>query len=399
MQLYVGLDLRMSFTSPHSTLADLAPEARRSFRERYGTPPEFLVAAPGRVNLIGEHIDYCDGFVLPMAIDRYTLVAAARSTDDDIEVHAHDLGETERIDRNRRVARPGHWSSYVEGVVDGVIRSGLHVPPLRLQITSTVPVGGGLSSSAALEVATATLLEVVTGHTYAPAEKALLCQKAEHAFAGVPCGIMDQFSSVFGEADHLLLLDCRSQKVEPIPFSSNDISILIANSNVSHELASGEYAARRSDCESAVHQLGVSSLRDLPPADLAQVESQLAPREFRRVRHVVKEIERTQRTAEAVRQSDWARAGKLMYESHDSLQHDFEVSCHELDILVAQAKAAGVIGSRMTGGGFGGCTVSLVPTEDVPSVAKAIANSYREETGIEATMFVTRPSRGAHVIL
>jgi galactokinase len=269
-------------------------------------------------------------------------------------------------------------------------------------IESSVPYGGGLSSSASLEVATATLMEAMSGTTLGLAEKALLCQKAEHEYAGVPCGIMDQFASVMGQEGHVMLLDCRSQQLEQVPFSNPAVAVLIINTNVKHELSGGEYAERRGQCESAARKLGVASLRD---ATLAQLESRrdlLEPIEFRRARHAISEIERTAEAAQALKAGDWPRVGRLMYASHDSLRDDYEVSCQELDLLVEAAREigprGGVIGSRMTGGGFGGCTVSLVETARVDEVARRIAQSYRARTDIEPSVLTSRPARGAHIV-
>ncbi len=241
---------------------------------------------------------------------------------------------------------------------------GLEVPPFEAVIQSTVPLGGGLSSSAALEVATATLIEAMLGKPLVPVQKARLCQEAEHKFAGVPCGIMDQFSSALCIADHLMLLDCRSQEVKLVPFTAPDISVLITNSNVKHELTGGEYAQRRVQCEAAAKTLGVTTLREANMPQLEAARERLGDVNFRRARHVVSEIERTVKAADAFSAGRWGEVGQLMYASHDSLRDDYEVSCPELDLLVVLAKElgpdGGVIGSRMTGGGFGGCTVSLV---------------------------------------
>jgi galactokinase len=245
-------------------------------------------------------------------------------------------------------------------------------------------------------------MEVITGTTLDPVDKALLCQKAEHEFAGVPCGIMDQFASVLGQADHAMLLDCRSREIEQIPFADPNITVLIVNTNVKHELSGCEYGERRAQCETAARKLGVPSLRD---ATLSQLESQhdkLDPVEFRRARHAISEIERTASAAEALKTGDWPQVGGLMYASHESLRDDYEVSCRELDLLVELARElgpeSGVIGSRMTGGGFGGCTVSLVETAKVESVAQHLLESYRAATGIEPALLTSRPARGAHVI-
>jgi galactokinase len=276
--------------------------------------------------------------------------------------------------------------------------------PLSFQavIDSNVPIGGGLSSSASIEVATATLLEAITGTTLDPIEKALLCQKAEHEYAGVPCGIMDQFASVMGREDQLMLLDCRSQQLELIPLHDPAVTVLIVNTNVKHELSGGEYAERRAQCESVARKLGVASLRDAAFPQLKVRGRQLEPVEFRRARHIISEIARTVKAAGAIKNGDWCEVGALMYASHDSLRDDFEVSCRELDLLVKIAREigpqGGVIGSRMTGGGFGGCTVTLVETEKVAAVTAQLLERYRAATNIDASTLTSRPARGAHIV-
>jgi galactokinase len=269
-------------------------------------------------------------------------------------------------------------------------------------INSTVPLGGGLSSSAALEVATATLLEVITGKKLDPVEKALLCQKAEHDFAGMPCGIMDQFISVMGRENRILLLDCRSRKPELVPMTDPSVAVLIINTNVKHELTGSEYPARRKQCEAAAKILGVPSLRDATTGLLEKARDKMDKVVFRRARHVIGEIERTVHAAEGVRASNWPAVGRLMYASHRSLRDDYEVSCQELDAAVEIAEAigitGGVYGCRMTGGGFGGCAVALVKSDAVEAISKKIAADYKKKTGIEATIFVSRPAAGATVI-
>jgi galactokinase len=389
---------------PMSSLDPLVASASERFEQRYQMAPTWIAAAPGRVNLIGEHIDYNDGFVLPMAIDRYCVIAAAGSDDDQAVVYSSATNDEVTIP----LAAPaphkehGHWSNYVAGVIAGCLARNLRPTSFRAVVESSVPVGGGLSSSASLEVASATLLEAITGVSLHPLEKALLCQKAEHEFAGVPCGIMDQFASVMCREKHLMLLDCRSQKVEHIPFTNPDVTVLIINTNVKHALSGGEYARRRAQCESAARKLGVPSLRDTTLDELAAHQSKLDPAEFRRARHAVGEIERTVDAASALQAGDWREVGQLMYASHDSLRNDYEVSCRELDLLVDLAREigaqGGVIGSRMTGGGFGGCTVSLVETKQADAVADHIANAYRDATRIKPSLLTSRPARGAHII-
>lgn len=380
----------------------LVDETTQSFQEKFGSEPTWVVAAPGRVNLIGEHIDYNDGFVLPMAIDRYVVIAGGPKDGDSDQATLYSLDLDDMADVPLDAdSRPDgkHWSNYLRGVIAGFAELGQTIPPFNAVAHSNVPAGGGLSSSAALEVATATLLEAITGETLELTKKGLICQKAEHEFAGVPCGIMDQFSSVMCQADHVLLLDCRSQETEQVPFLNLDIAVLIINSEVKHELSSGEYGIRRQQCEQAAEQLGVDSLRDYSLELLEQNRDKLEPVIYQRAHHVVSEIARTIAAAECMKAGDWDRLGKLMYESHHSLSKDFEVSCEELDVLVELASTCeGVIGSRMTGGGFGGCTVSLVQSDHLQDVMDSIAKRYKKRTGIEATMFATRPSRGAHVV-
>jgi galactokinase len=390
-------------------LARLAEETASRFQDHYGRGPRWMAAAPGRVNLIGEHTDYNDGFVLPMAIERYTVLAADRAWgkpdhERAIAWHCDRLQQTERIFLQKPVAKsaPKHWSNYVRGVLEGLQAYGMKLEPLDVLMNSTVPLGGGLSSSAALEVATATLIEAVSGQRLDPVEKALLCQKAEHVYAGMPCGIMDQFTSTLGEPDHLLLLDCRSRKTVLVPMTSPEVSVLIVNTNVKHELVGGEYAQRRQQCETAARLLGLPSLRDATSADLDNHRASLEPVTARRARHVISEIERTLKTAEALRAGQWQLAGQFMYASHASLRDDFEVSCAELDAVVDIAQSVGVSGGvygcRMTGGGFGGCAVALVRHEALGTIAQQIADGYTRKTGLQATFFMSRPAAGAQVL-
>jgi galactokinase len=387
-------------------LKELTAHVTAEFKKAYGRPPRWIVAAPGRVNIIGEHTDYNDGFVLPMAIERYTVIAADRPAKDtkQIQLRSTHGGQPTTID----LAQPlkpfpkGNWANYPAGVIAGFLARGQNPGGFDALIHSNVPLGGGLSSSAALEVATATLLEIITGKKLDPVEKALLCQKAEHDYAGMPCGIMDQFISVMGRENHVLLLDCRSRKPELVPMTDASVAVLIINTNVKHELTGSEYPARRKQCETAAKILGVPSLRDATPEALELAKGRMDEVVFRRARHVIGEIERTVHAAEGVRASNWPTVGQLMYASHRSLRDDYEVSCHELDAVVEIAEAigipGGVYGCRMTGGGFGGCTVALVKSDAVEAISKKIAADYKKKTGIEATIFVSRPAAGATVI-
>ena len=345
------------------SVAELSQRAAAMFEERFGRAASIVVAAPGRVNLIGEHTDYNDGFVLPMAIERYTVLAG------DLCPESRSL-RTARIysalmDEEQTICLAGEhspplpmWARYVRGVFDAMAEHGVVPPVFDAVIDSTVPLGGGLSSSAALEVATATLLEELADLRLAPETKALACQQAEHLGAGMPCGIMDQFSSVLCEAGHLMLLDCRNQATRMVPMTDPTVTVLIINSNVKHELTGGEYAERRRQCEAAAKILQKSSLREATLEDLERNRANLDDVHFRRAWHVISEIARTTQAADALAAGNWTEVGAPMYGSHDSLRDDYEVSCVELDALVEEAhrlgSEAGVIGSRMTGGGLWG---------------------------------------------
>jgi galactokinase len=389
------------------TSNELGTHIAETFTQTYGRAPRWIAAAPGRVNVIGEHTDYNDGFVFPMAIDRYTLIAAAPALDDASTIQLRSTVEKTpvRIDPSQpmKPEKKGTWSNYPLGVIAGFVERRIKLPGFDALIHSTVPLGGGLSSSAALEVSTATLLEVITGQKLDPVEKALLCQKAEHEYAGMPCGIMDQFISVMGRKDHILLLDCRSRKTELVPMTDNSLELLITNTNVKHELTGGEYAKRRAQCEEAARVIGVASLRDANPEQLDQARAKMDPVVYRRGRHVISEIERTIHAAAGVRASNWPTVGQLMYASHASLRDDYEVSCAELDTVVDIAReigaVGGVFGCRMTGGGFGGCTVALVQADKVKAISSRIEEHYEKRTKIRPTLFVSRPAAGATVLM
>ena len=390
-------------------LKELAAHVAAEFQKHYGRPPRWIVAAPGRVNVIGEHTDYNDGFVLPMAIERYAIMAAdsplpgSVSAASQISIWDIHFDEKAVIDISAPVTKGSpKWSNYIRGVLSGFQNRGEKIPALDVAFMSTVPLGGGLSSSAALEVCTATLMEAALGKPIDPIEKALLAQKAEHDFAGVPCGIMDQFISALGREGHLLLLDCRTRKTKLVPMSDPSVALLVINTNVKHELSGGEYAERRAQCEEAARNLGVKSLRDVTADQLEKGKAKLSEVVFRRARHVIGEIERTLHAAEGIRQSNWPTVGQFMYASHYALRDDYEVSCKELDDVVEIAEdigyKGGIYGCRMTGGGFGGCCVALVKTAAVDAISKKIAADYKAKTGIEATIFASRPAAGATII-
>jgi galactokinase len=351
--------------------------------------------APGRVNLIGEHTDYNSGFVLPIAIQLETRVTVMPIDGRRVIVSSTNFNDRFEFDLDDPEPRPrGHWSDYVRGVAIQIERAGGQLRGASLEITSNIPIGAGLSSSAALEVATALALfansEIAKGLT----QVALLCQRAENEFVGARCGIMDQFVSCHGRAGHAILLDCRSLDAAYVPLPQG-VSIVVCNTMVRHALASNEYNLRREQCEIGAKAF-TRSLRDVSETDLVGYANALDPLIYRRCRHVITENQRVLDAAEALRVSDVERVGELMVRSHNSLRDDYEVSCKELDTMVALALALpGVMGARMTGGGFGGCTVNLVDSSCAESFATEIVAAYRRETGIASDVYICEASGGA----
>lgn len=363
----------------------------------------FTVIAPGRVNLIGEHTDYNDGLVLPMAIEPHIRFDVSPRADRWMVVSSDQKGQAEvRVDLDRVPSAEdvrGSWAAYPSGVVAGLTRLGWDIPGFTARLSATLPAGAGLSSSAAIEVGTATAIEKLCGRRLALEEKALLCQRAEHDYAGVPCGIMDQFAVTFGEPGNAILLDCRTREMRHVPLAGEDVTMLVVNSGVKHRLADGEYAKRRSECESAARLLGLASLRELAGSAWGERVSRLPDTERRRAKHVVTEHERTLAFVEALAARDWKAAGECMYGSHESLREDYEVSCAELDAIVELSRSIdGVFGCRMTGGGFGGCAIALVDTSRAESIRQAFGSRYRDRTGIDPVTFITRPAGGAALL-
>jgi galactokinase len=381
----------------------MAERSAEMFSSCFGRAPRWIVAAPGRVNLIGEHTDYNDGFVLPMAIELYTVIAGGRHAGRSVTAHSVTTGETATFNLSPRIERGDPpWSNYLRGVLAEFEKRQLKIGGFDAVIDSTLPYGGGLASSAALEVALATLLETSSHKRLDPIQKALLCQQAEHDFAGVPCGIMDQFTSVLAQENHALLLDCRSRTATSVPMSDPAITVLIINTQIRHKLADGEYARRRSECEAAARALGVKALRDCNLEMLEAGRKAMDLVAFRRARHVITENERTLQAARALQAGQWQEAGEFMYASHASLREDYQVSSAELDLIVDTAKgipvSQGMFGCRMTGAGFGGCAVSLVKTEAVKWVSRKIQEAYEQKTGNQPVIFSSRPAGGARVL-
>jgi galactokinase len=347
------------------------------------------------VNLIGEHTDYNEGFVFPAALDLFCDVRAEEAADSQLTVRSCNLGEERSWTlAGLSNAKPrGDWSDYVAGVAVELIRLGVKPVAARLEIDSTVPIGSGLSSSASLEVSVGFALASMAGADVPRRELALACQRAENNFVGMKCGIMDQFVSALGEAGHAILIDCRSlqHRSEPVP---PGLQLLIVNSMVKHELASSEYNARRQECEQAVAILG-RPLRDIAAGEWPALANKLPDTLRRRARHIVTENARVLDFVDACRQGDPARMGLLMAQSHDSLRVDYEVSCAELDFLVATAvNLEGVAGARMTGGGFGGCTVNLVRAGAAEGFRQAMASAYESRFGIRPEIYACQTADG-----
>ena len=398
MNRYGGHNLSTNPTSPCQ-----ATVISELFRKQFGTEPVAIATAPGRVNFIGEHTDYNDGFVLPMAINRTCRMAAAPNDSNAVVVYSAERDEELRFSLCELEPKPqGNFADYVRGVVAGLCQTGASVAGFNAVVSSDVPLGSGLSSSAALEVATLSVLEALLDCRIPPLEKAMICQKAEHDYVGVPCGLMDQYTSVFGREDHLLLLDCQSGESEYVSFQDPDLEMLVINTNVRHELADGEYALRRQTCESAAAKLSANSLRAISLPQLEAASGRLTDTEFKRARHVISENRRTTAAAQAVREKDWATTGEHMYRSHESLRDDYAVSCAELDAVVDICRdigeEGGVYGARMTGGGFGGCAIALIRIADTDSVRDRISREYLERTEIHPSLFAVRPGPGAGVL-
>ena len=381
-----------------------ATRAIRAFEKKFGPNPT-LYRAPGRVNLIGEHTDYNDGFVMPAAIGFYTHAAVSSRDDRELHLFAENFGDDKLLNLDSLDGAPtGHWSDYVRGVAAVLQSAGLQLRGANLVVSSEVPIGAGLSSSAALEVATAMALLGISGLEMPREQLAKNCQRAENEHTGARCGIMDQFISCFGRARHALLLDCRSLGHELLPLS-DEVKIVVCNTKVKHNLAGGEYNQRRAGCEASVRHLhrslpGIRALRDVTVEQLKEFGQDLSPETFRLATHVISENARVLAAAAALKRGDLERFGELMYESHRSLRDDYKVSCKELDMMVELASASkGVLGARMTGGGFGGCTVNLVRKNSVENFVATVASGYKDATGITPEIYVCDAADGASKVV
>jgi len=365
-----------------SHLSALISHATNAFIAQFHQPPRHIASATGRVNLIGEHTDYNQGFVLPTPLSRHAHILASPTHRQHSTCYALDLDERYEIDLTQplKPLPEPRWMNYLLGVVDQFKQHGHEIPNLDLLLTSTIPIGAGLGSSAAIEVAMASALEDVLGIELMPQDKALWCQQSEHTFPGTPCGIMDMLVAVSGQSGWAQLIDCRSCESRAIPlWDAREATLLIVDTQVRHDLTSGEYANRRTACEAAAKAMGVTSLRDTTLSDLNQTP--LDPVLHRRAQHVIEENQRTLDAAAALKQGDLKKLGQLMFASHDSLRDLYQVSCPELDIIVDAIRTTHqdlpeVFGARMTGGGFGGSAIVLCHTSAVDTVTQYLQTTY-----------------------
>jgi galactokinase len=371
------------------------------FQRIWGTAPNIVAVAPGRVNVIGEHVDYNGGWVLPAAIERYMVMAARPNGTNRVRLASANFEERSEFDIDG-ISPDGEkdWGRYIRGVMAGIQRAGYSLQGFDALVESTIPVGGGLSSSAALEAATGLALLAMVDGKMDRFTLAKLCQKAEHEYAGVPCGIMDQAAVLNCREGHLLFLDCESEGITQAPFDAPDWRLMIINSGVAHELADGEYAKRRAACHNAAKEIGVLSLRHISTESLDEVLENLPLDQdmVRCVRHNVTENNRTHKTVAALAEGDIAKAGQLLNASHASLRDDYRVSCEELDFIAATGQRIdGVAGCRMTGGGFGGSCIALVHKDAAEAVATELGSAFEEKFGSRPGIFLTAPASGATV--
>lgn len=380
-------------------------DVKSLFVENYGYAPQIMAKSPGRINLIGEHTDYNLGFVLPAAIDKAAYVAIARRDDQLVRLFAKDLGEHHEVEINLLATNPGHWSAYVLGVVDQLLKMGKQLSGFDLVLTCDVPTGAGMSSSAAVECATAFALNALFDLQLERLDLVRMAQKAENEFVGVKCGIMDMFASVMGKDAQVIQLDCRDLSYQYFPLNLGDYKIVLFDTGVKHSLAGGEYNLRRQQCEQGVAVLKerfpeVNSLRDANISMLdEQFRSAVSPTVYNRCLYVIEENIRLATGCKLLLQNDIHGFGKQMHGSHKGLSELYEVSCKELDFLVDLSKEEEAIaGARMMGGGFGGCTINLIESSAIEGIYEKFSKAYQLAMGKELNMYVTLPSDGSHLI-
>jgi len=375
---------------------------KKAYQAEFNAPCAAVVSAPGRVNLIGEHTDYNGGFVLPCAINYQTVIAFSPRNDNRVQVSAVDYdGEMDEFELKHSIEynKANLWSNYIRGVVNVLLEKHTNLSGVNMVISGNVPQGAGLSSSAALEVAVAKVMANVSGLSVSNESIALISQQAENEFVGCQCGIMDQLISACGEADHALLIDCENLATQRISMP-DDVAVLIVNSNKKRGLVDSEYNLRREQCEAAAKHFNVSLLRAVNIDDFEQGKSGLDDVTMRRAKHVVYENQRTIDAAKALSESNMKVMGRLMRESHQSMKNDFEITTSEIDFLVdlINEKVGENGGARMTGGGFGGCVIALIPVDDVEHISQLISEQYQAKTGLKESVYICHATAGVQVI-
>jgi galactokinase len=379
----------------HTLISNIKKKYKSLFKEH-----PILVSSPGRINIIGEHTDYNDGFVLPAAIDKGIIAAIGKSDSSYCKILAYDVNEKfEFFTENTEPFLNGNWRNYILGVVGEIQKRGIKIPSFNLVFGGDIPNGAGLSSSAALENSVVFGLNELFNLGLKKEEMILISQRAEHNYVGVRCGIMDQYASMFGETNHALLLDCRTQKARSIKIDFKDYEIVLINTNVSHKLVDAEYNNRRSVCEKVASLLNIKALRDATLESLNILKTQLTEDEYQKALYVIQENERVLKAVKTIEDDDLKALGKLLFDAHNGVQHQFKVSCDELDFLVEKAKQnPNVLGARMMGGGFGGCTINIVKKEFIKDYTKEISEAYFKEFNKACSPYFVSLSRGTHVI-
>jgi galactokinase len=379
-----------------------AENVAKKFQEIFHQQPQ-LFYSPGRINLIGEHIDYNNGFVMPGAIDKGIWYAVAPNDSNNMHVYSLDMDEELKISLND-IHKIRGWQNYILGVIDQLQKRNYSFTGFNVVFGGNIPIGGGMSSSAAVECGLAVALNTIFNLKINRVDIALICQKAEHTFPGVMVGIMDQFANMMGAKDHVLLLDCDTLQYETLPFNMKDYSIVLINTKVHHELAGGEYNKRRKQCEEGLRILrskypGTHNFRDIKPEYVEEQKNSLGEAVYMRCLYVTQEIERTQQAAKFLKSGNMEGFGKLMYQTHEGLSKLYNVSCPELDFLVEEAKHfPEIIGSRLMGGGFGGCTINIIQKDHVNPVTGKIMEKYKKQFNIDSEMYVVALSDGTHEI-
>ncbi len=373
------------------------------FKEKFSPEPK-LFFSPGRINLIGEHVDYNDGFVMPAAIDKGIFFAIAPNGTNTVRVYSADMDDSLEVLLNN-IEKATGWKNYILGVIDQLQKRNYAIQGFDVAFGGFLPVGAGLSSSAAVECGLAFALSHIFNLGISRIDITLICQKAEHTFPGVQCGIMDQFASVMGKKDHVLLLDCNTLQYETLPLSTEEYAVVLINSLVHHSLDGGEYNVRRRESENGLKLLkqkypSAKTFRDVTPQQVEETVSEFeTEEEYKRCLYVTEEITRTKKAAELLKAHNITAFGQLMFKTHDGLSRLYNVSCEELDFLVEQAKQhPEIIGARMMGGGFGGCTINLIKKESVDKITSGIVTLYRQQYGIEAEVYVMNLADGTHAL-